>query len=136
MTFVTLKYIIQNNIIFNNFFKISGRYYLSENFNYDNFNNNNIVLNFCKQYEYQIINKLVNTSLYKLPYSAIYLFYDFLNNKTINEKMYNCIEYEHLFGIFIEKLKKKYPNDYNIVDLDKYGCRGLISVLKNQLHDI
>ena len=39
MTNHAIKYLRQNNIYFDNFFKISGRYWLSDNFMYNNFNN-------------------------------------------------------------------------------------------------
>ena len=37
MTIEAIHYIIQNDIQFDNLFKISGRYWLSDNFNYINF---------------------------------------------------------------------------------------------------
>jgi hypothetical protein len=136
MTSMALNYIINDKIEFDNFFKISGRYYISEKFDYNNFNNSDVVVNFCRKYEYQIINKYVNTSLYKLPHSSINLFYDFLNNEKTNELMYKSLDYEHLFGIFIESLKTYYTNDYNVIHLNNYGCKGLVSTENNSLHDI
>ena len=46
MTLCALQYLIDNNIGFNNLIKISGRYWLSDNFDYNKFNNNNIVIKY------------------------------------------------------------------------------------------
>ena len=108
MTYHALQFIIDQNIKFDNLIKISGRYYLSENFNYDNFNNNNIVI---KYIENNVNN--VFTALYKLPYSYILKFKDFLINN--NYKMMNFIGYEVLFAEFI---KNNNQNDEIITSSD------------------
>jgi hypothetical protein len=116
MTISAIEYIKQNNIIFDNFFKITGRYWLSENFNYNNFINNDIVV-------HNIYNDIYNvcTSLYKLNKLNIDDFYNFLiNNKY---KMEQCIGYEVLFAMFLNSSNKN-----KVIHLNKIGVNGYISV--------
>lgn len=95
-TIMALTYINNNNIKYDNLFKITGRYYLNNNFKYDNFNNTKIV---CKMIEGNKDN--IVTSLYKLPYTKVKDFHDFLINNI--DKMKICVGYELLFGLFISK---------------------------------
>lgn len=116
MTIYAIKYIKDNNIEYDNLFKITGRYWLSDNFNYNYFNNNDIIIHY--------INGDINntcTSLYKLHKVNIDDFMNFLN-RNIN-LMYQCIGYEVLFAIFLKETK---PN--NIINLNKIGVNGYISV--------
>ena len=48
MTIEAINYIKENNIEFDNLFKITGRYWLSNNFNYKNFENNNIIVHYIQ----------------------------------------------------------------------------------------
>ena len=116
MTICAIKYIKHNNIEYDNIFKITGRYWLSDNFNYNNFNNNDIVINY--------INGDTNntcTSLYKLHKTNLDDFMNFLN---INiHLMFQCIGYEVLFAIFLKETKLN-----NIIHLNKIGVNGYISV--------
>jgi len=66
MTFCALKYIIDNNIDYNNLIKISGRYWLSNKFDYNKFNNNNIVIKYIDNNKDNVF-----TALYKLPRESI-----------------------------------------------------------------
>jgi hypothetical protein len=116
MTYNALKFIIENNIEFNNFFKISGRYWLNDNFNYENFNNNNIVGRYINN------NSAIITVLYKLSKNNLINLYTYLNNSL--ENAYKIISYEQYIHIFIEKEKEKYKID-NIIQL---GVSGTISV--------
>ena len=112
MTIKALEYIINNNIKFDNFFKISGRYYLNNDFNINNYINN-----------YNVVKKTdsisINTSFYKLNYSFIQPFLIFLiNNYPLMKK---CIGYEMLFKNFIDFISVvKYINNL--------GCSGNIAV--------
>lgn len=116
MTISALEYLKKNNILYDNFFKISGRYWLSENFLYENFLNENIIIH---NIENNIHNTL--TSLYKLHKKNINEFYEFLiSNK---EKMNQCIGYEVLFAIFLNIEKKN-----KVIHLEKIGVNGLIAV--------
>lgn len=115
MTITALEYIIQENIQFDNLIKISGRYYLTENFSYINFNNNKVVIKY--------INGNINnvlTALYKLPHSYILKFKDFLI-KNIH-RMMNCIGYEVLFAEFIKE------NCQDICNYNTIGVAGYVSV--------
>lgn len=116
MTRCAIKYIKDNNIQYDNLFKITGRYWLSNNFNYNNFNNNNIIIHY--------INGDVNntcTSLYKLHKINIDDFMDFLTRNV--HLMFQCIGYEVLFAIFLKE-----PKLNNIIHLNKIGVNGYISV--------
>jgi hypothetical protein len=118
MTISALEYIINNNINYDNLIKISGRYWLSDNFLYSNFENDNIVIKY--------INNDCNnvfTALYKLPKEYVENLKEFLL-KNIN-KMFACIGYEVLFAEFIKEL---YVTK-NIVDT--IGIQGYVSVSKD-----
>ena len=116
MTICGINYIKQNNIEYDNLFKITGRYWLSENFIYNNFNNNNIVVN----YIYGDRDN-TSTSLYKLHKMNVEEFMIFLNRNI--HLMFQCIGYEVLFSIFLKETK---PN--KIIHLNKIGVNGYISV--------
>jgi len=118
LTIQAFKYIFDNNLICNNFFKISGRYYLNENFNFNFFNNNNNII--CKKIDNDISN--ISTIFYKLPFNYIINFYNFLNSNINN--MINCIGYEILFGLFIK-------NCNNVIFIDIIGVEGYIAVDKS-----
>jgi hypothetical protein len=115
MTISALDFLIENNIMFDNFFKISGRYSLSENFNYSNFMNNDIVIKYIQGDMNNVI-----TSLYKLPKSSIENFKLFLQNN--HHLMESCIGYEVLFSQFV----KNQP--VIKIHLDPLGIQGNISV--------
>lgn len=115
MTYHALKYIIDNSIEYDNLFKLSGRYSLSTNFDYNNFNNSNIVIKY--------IDKNINnvlTALYKLPRGNVNNLMTFLNNN-FNE-MKQCIGYEVLFANFIK------IQNINIINYDLIGVEGSVSV--------
>jgi len=116
MTICAINYIKQNNIEYDNLFKITGRYWLSENFIYNNFNNHDIVIN----YIYGDRDN-TSTSLYKLHKINVEDFMNFLNRNI--HLMIQCIGYEVLFAIFLKEPK---PN--NIIHLNKIGVNGYISV--------
>lgn len=114
MTIEAINYINQHNIEFDNLFKITGRYWLSNNFNYNNFDNTEIIIHY--------INNDVNnccTSLYKLHKKNIDNFHNFLVSN-IN-LMINCIGYEVLFANFLKCNNK-------VINLNKIGVNGYISV--------
>lgn len=122
MTIAAIDYIKQNNILFDNFFKITGRYWLSDKFNYINFDNENIIVHY--------INNDVNnccTSLYKLHKNNLDDFYNFLKLNT--DLMLRCIGYEVLFAIFLNS-----NINNKIINLNKIGVNGYISV-SNDLAD-
>jgi len=122
MTMAAIDYLQQNNIVFDNFFKITGRYWLSENFHYFNFDNENIVVHYIN-YDYN-----TSTSLYKLHKNDVWHFCEFL--KTNIHLMHQCIGYEVLFAMF---LKTHNPN--KISCMDKIGVNGYISVSNDYIDD-
>lgn len=117
MTIESIKFILEKNINFKNLIKISGRYWLNNNFNLEIFNNDNII---CKKINGNINN--INTVLYKLPYSYVKDFLSFLQNK--NKEMNNCLGYEILFATYIKKYK-------NINYYDFLGINGNVTVCGN-----
>ncbi len=117
MTFCALKYVFENNINFENLIKISGRYWLSDNFNYNYFNNNDIVVKYINGESDNVF-----TALYKLPKMTAISFVGFLESNFNN--MINCIGYEVLFAIFIKTQNKQ------MKILDPIGLEGYVSVAR------
>lgn len=117
MTLCALQYLLDNNIGFNNLIKISGRYWLSDNFDYNKFNNNNIVIKYIDNNKDNVF-----TALYQLPRESIMNFKIFLENKFT--EMIKCIGYEVLFAIFIKSERKI------TVNLNPIGLEGYVSVAK------
>jgi hypothetical protein len=117
MTIHALEYLSQKTIYFDNFFKISGRYWLSDNFNFKNFNDDKTVIHYI---DGNINN--VCTSLYKLHKNNINNFYEFLTSKI--DLMNSCIGYEILFAMFLNfNIHRS-----DIIHLNKIGVNGYISV--------
>ena len=112
LTIESLNFLLEKSINYDNFIKISGRYWLNENFNFKTFNNESIV---CLR----INNSMVNTVLYKFPYNLIKEYLIFLKNKIKN--MIRCIGYETLFSIFLK-------NKSHVIYLDSIGCEGYVTV--------
>lgn len=121
MTQYAIEYIIQNKIQFENFFKISGRYWLTDRFDYNKFDNKNcIVRHYCQ-------NSGAFTAIYKLPsLSVIENYKNFLLKK--RNDMINCIGYEILFYNFI----KEYYID-NLIIISPIGLSGYVSIIQNEL---
>lgn len=121
MTYNALKFIFKNNIQFDKLIKISGRYWLSENFNYNKFDNNNIII---KYIENNIDN--VFTALYQLPKKSVKNLELFIESK-FND-MINCIGFEVLFAIFIKSEK-----DF-VIHLEPIGLEGFVSISANEFY--
>lgn len=117
MTLCALQYLLDNNIGFNNLIKISGRYWLSDKFDYNKFNNNNVVIKYIDNNKDNVF-----TALYQLPRESIINFKIFLENKFT--EMIKCIGYEVLFAIFIKSEGKI------TVNLNPIGLEGYVSVAK------
>ena len=111
MTKKALEYIIEKNIKFDNFFKITGRYNINNKFNYNNYNND---LNIFKKIDHISL----HTSLYKIKYHDIRNLLNFINNNF--NRMKNAEGYEIIF------------NDLaNIIDIeytDNLGVTGFVAV--------
>ncbi len=116
MTIEAIKYLKNNNINFNNLFKISGRYWLNNSFDYNIYNNNKNVIKYVN-------NNLLNcfTCFYKLTNKYVDLWYNFLINST--DKFNQNIQYEKLFSIFINSLNEK----DDMIILTYIGINGNVS---------
>ena len=113
MTIRALEFLISQNIQYDSLIKISGRYYLSDKFNYNNFYNDKIVFKY-------INNDTTNasTALYKLPKYFVTGWLEFLKNKIID--MYNCIGFEQLFAMYLSTIDKEHIQHYDILGLEGY----------------
>lgn len=122
MTICGLLFLIQNNILYDNLIKISGRYYLSDRFNLNNFMDNDIVIKYINDDANNIF-----TGLFKIPRICVHELCVFLQNSL--NKMIACIGYEILFAEFIhsQHISKKIVNPI--------GLKGYVSVSKNELYD-
>jgi hypothetical protein len=114
-TIEALKYITQNNIKFDNLFKISGRYWLMDKFDYNIFNNNKIVIK-------KIDNDSVSTSFYKIPVNEMLILLNFLEYNI--ENMKQNIGYETLIAKYINSRS-------NIFYILFIGVEGYISVSRD-----
>lgn len=114
MTIEALSYIEKLGLEYENFYKISGRYHLNENFIYENFNNDKaVVLEFCPQ------NFL--TVFFKIPHRLVGDLKNFLIAHI--EDMCRCIGYEVLFGGFIQQ-----HNPEEVMLVKAIGVQGFVSV--------
>jgi hypothetical protein len=115
MTISALDFLIQNNIHYDNLIKVSGRYYLSENFNINNFMNNDIVLKYIDNNTNNVF-----TGLYKIPKKYVENLNLFLKNSY--NKMISFIGYEVLFSEFIQTLP------CIKININPIGLKGYVSV--------
>lgn len=111
MTIEALKYIEELNLEYQYLYKISGRYWLNENFKVENIQNN----------IFKRINKNENnvfTALYKIDKKTVEKLVFFLINNI--ENMKKCIGYEILMSQFVKNIDKK------LVDI--IGLSGFVTV--------
>lgn len=113
-TIEAFKYIKENNICYNNLFKISGRYWFNDKFNYNIFNNNSLVF-------YNVNEFHASTNVYKIPNTAQEALYHFLINNY--NAMRACIGYEVLFLHFLKSIKYE-----NTITIQAIGVSGFIAV--------
>jgi hypothetical protein len=111
-----INYLKENNIQYNNFYKMSGRYWLTDNFNYDNFNNDKITYT-CEKSDVNYI----YTCFYKLNSKHIDLYVNFIN--TNKELLMNCICAEVFFGKFLNSVDQCEKNGIKMS-----GVAGYIAV--------
>ena len=116
MTIQALKYIIKNKYEYDNLFKICGRYWLNDKFNYNEFDNSYII--------FKKINGSINnifTSFYKIPINNVKSLLDFLI--TSENYMKINIGYEILFGYYLKQIH------YNNVEfIDNIGYEGKVTI--------
>jgi len=117
MTILALKFLFDNNIQFDNLFKISGRYWLNDNFKHELYNNTRSCI-------HQINNDPDNafTCFYKLSKDFTILWLEYLGNS--ESEFLNCIGYEVIFANF---LKDNDNTNLNIVK-EKVGINGYVTV--------
>jgi hypothetical protein len=116
MTIIALQFLFDNNIIFNNLFKISGRYWLNNNFNYSIFDN---LVSCIRRIDNDINNMLC--CFYKLSYNLTREWLEYLINS--EEDFINCKGYEVIFANFLLNYSNSICNIEN-----KVGINGYISV--------
>lgn len=122
MTYQALQFIENNHIEYDKLIKISGRYWLSDNFDYGNhFNHHKMVVKYIGNDKNNVF-----TALYQLPREMVEKFKVFLLSN--QDKMKNCIGYEVLFGIFIHS-ENIHPT--NLVIVEPIGLCGFLSVSKH-----
>ena len=105
----SLKYILNNNLKFDNLFKISGRYFLNDNFDYKKFCNNKVNYSFN------------NTRFYKITKNEFLSFLYYWIN--CEESFQKCKANEELFNEFINLCENK-------IQINLLGLEGYISVDK------
>ena len=116
MTINALEYIFQEKIEFNNLYKICGRYWLNDDFNYNVYNNTKDI--------FKKINNNINnifTSFFKITNKTAKKLLLFLKKNEI--AMINCIGYEVLFSKFLNVLEYK-----NVEFIDYIGYEGNVTV--------
>jgi len=113
-TIEAFKYIKENNICYANLFKISGRYWFNDKFDYNIFNNNALVFLNVTQIH-------ASTNVYKIPNSIQDVLYYFLINNY--DEMKACIGYEALFAHFLKSIKYE-----NTVTIKAIGVSGFIAI--------
>jgi len=124
LTFIdnVIKYIKNNHLIFNNIYKISGRYTILPTIDMSKYNNNLNVFNYIKEHN------IVSTIFYKIPYNNLDDFNYFLNES--KESCKNCIGLELIFMSYIHKM----INNSNILLLDNnLSITGNIAVDGNKI---
>lgn len=117
ITIEAIKFLFKNNFLFKNLFKISGRYWLNDNFNYHLYDNNFICVKICG------VN--VTTFLYKMNYDNVKLLLDYLESPLVYNYFINCVAYEEIIKNFISNI---ISNIDNIQNINILGASGNISV--------
>ncbi len=108
LTTEAFKYIFENNIEFKNFYKLSGRYWINENFDINKFKNKKCHLNT----DINCLNniKYVSTCLYKLDYDYTVKWFNYLKDLfDLSQKNYSM---ENFLSFFTKDLY----NDINCKD--------------------
>jgi len=127
------KYIKKHNLSFKNLFKISGRYLLNDNFNYEHFNNNKN--NFKLAVEIIKNNPLINNYYYTSFFKISYNYFDkykmsielLLTNRYI---LSECINYEQELPNTIKYFSGAESFQY----VNKLGLTQNISVWNKELY--
>ena len=121
MTIFGIRSLLKRNIEWNNFFKITGRYWLNEDFDFEKFNHNYSMIK-CIEND----KKNVYTCFYKLNRSVLIRWYYYLQKQDPEFK--NCVNYEIIFGKFLEKIHE------NKKFISKLGISGFVATTGIQVH--
>lgn len=114
-----IDYLATNCINFDNLYKMSGRYWLNSNFNYEIFNNDKIVYK-------TTANELdVFTSFYKISNKHLNSYLSFINNNV--KLLDDCICAEIFFGLYLSTIEETEKNKI----ITNVGVSGLIAVYDN-----
>jgi hypothetical protein len=124
-TAFVLKYIIENlgHLKFDNFFKISGRYWINESFNYSDYINDN---NIFKRKPDVTDRRYYYTSFYKISNKKFRTFVDLIVGMFNDSKNHNEFD-----GYDWEVLLSKKLN-YDFIELPNLGITENIAVWKQQ----
>jgi hypothetical protein len=118
MTIFALDYLFNNKIKFNNLFKISGRYWLNDKFDYEIYDNDKIVAQYIKNFG--------STALYKLPFSVSRLWFEHLKNS--GERFFKCDGYEQIFASFLDSIENNDLLKPLLLNCNSMGLSGYVSV--------
>jgi hypothetical protein len=111
-----IDYLIDNNIQYKNLYKISGRYWLTDNFNYNNYDNDKIIY---------VQKDDIYSSFYKLNVKHVKSYVDFIiKNK---ELLLKCICAEKFLTLFINY----HIDECEKMKIDFAGVAGYIAVYNN-----
>jgi hypothetical protein len=112
MTIHALQYILNSGIEFTSMYKLSGRYWITERFDYSRMQ---------EPFNFALLTSGVSTRLYKLRMDSARFFLTFLNDNM--QSMVHCIGYESLFHTFLKSLSSDTVNYVSTI-----GVAGYISV--------
>jgi len=110
MTMEAFKFL--KNVEYENLFKVTGRYWLSDRFQYAHFNHDKSVVRFIKD-----DTTCGCTSLYKLNHAHSILWDKHLQNSL--EELLDCRSYENIFADFMRQIS---PDEY--ISIDHIGISG------------
>jgi hypothetical protein len=119
MTINALNYLLDNKIDYDNIFKMSGRYWLNDNFNFSDYDNDKIIVRNNTQ-PYKDYTNLY-TSLYKINKETVELWLNYL--KKSHDSFSMCVAFESIFANFI----KTQPSN-KVVYVNQLGVSGNIAV--------
>lgn len=119
-----INYIKFHDIEYDNFYKISGRYFLNDQFNYDNYNNDKLIYsNMKSDLDYD-----THTSLYKIPKSYITKYHQYIIDNMQSLESGFCAEL--FYGLFL----KYYINSDDKINVDELGISGNIAVFNRYVN--
>jgi hypothetical protein len=121
--FLNSKYFLNNKYKFETYSKISGRYYLTDNFDFNKYELDKVVCQ-CSN-----IN-LCNTRYYRIPMKKINKYINILNEFINDPDLLNYkVDIEH-YNIF-----KSFKNKYIIYPSEKLGVAGILGPWNKSVED-